>query len=193
MGELHTLEQLDIDLQRKSHSSATQGNPPSKTDKGIKSLAASITSKICDDGRVSTHFCIHFISNIYTFYNTDLFYKFQSKMIFPNGVKVMAKHLKHLDTISSSQVFDRSFINYSFMIFFSEKYILKQRKKGLARKEILNKFRESNRYDTMRNMYEYRILCDGHGDIKARFGIFKNTFRIKYNNWWNVHCLHPYK
>lgn len=107
-------------------------------------------------------------------------------MIYPNGVKVVAKHLKHLKFISSSQLFDRSFINSSFLIFFTEKYILKQKKKGLTRKEVLNKFRESSRYETMKNMYEHRILNDGRGDIKSRLGIFKNSFRVKLNNFWNL-------
>lgn len=112
---------------------------------------------------------------------------FQSKMIYSNGVKVYTKHLKHLDNMSSAPIFDRSFINSSFLIFFSDRYILKQKKKGMARKAVLIKFRESNRYNIMRNIYEYRVLCDGHGDVIARVGSFKNTFRVKFNNWWNVH------
>lgn len=70
---------------------------------------------------------------------------------------------------------------------FSEKYILKQMKKGLDRKSILNKFRDSNRYEIMKFLYEYRVLSNGRGDIKHRLNMFKLVFRTKFNNWFTTH------
>lgn len=111
---------------------------------------------------------------------------FQTKLVYPNGVKVHAKLLKQIETTSSAASFDRFFINTQFMIFFTDKYILKQAKKGLSREVVLLKFRESKRYETMQSIYEYRVVCDGKGGIKERLRLFKNVFRIKFNNWWSV-------
>lgn len=113
-----------------------------------------------------------------------VFYDFQDKVVYPNGVKVASKPLKHLKTILSAPTFDKPFINASFVIFFTEKYIKQQKKHGLDRKATLQKFRDSSRYETMRSIYEYRVMCDGHGDVKERLGSFKNTFRVKFNNNW---------
>lgn len=104
--------------------------------------------------------------------------------MYPNGVKVALKLLKYLKTMSSAPTFDKTFINTSFTVFFTEKYLKKQKKKGLDRKTILQKCRDSSRHETMRNVYEYRVLCDGNSNLKERLVLFKNTFRVKFNNNW---------
>lgn len=114
---------------------------------------------------------------------------FQDKMIYPNGVKVVAKLLKYLETMSSAPTFDKPFINASYTIFFTDKYLKKQKKNGLDRKATLQKFRDSQRYETMRSIYEYRVMCDGRGNVKERVGLFKNTYRVKFNNTWNCHAM----
>lgn len=115
------------------------------------------------------------------------FREFQDKMVYPNGVKVASKLLKHLQMIPSAHTFDKAFINASFTVFFTDKYIKKQKKNGLDRVAALKKFRDSSRYETMRNIYEYRVLCDGIGNLKERLGLFKNTYRVKFNNNWKSH------
>lgn len=107
--------------------------------------------------------------------------------MYPNGVKVDQKLAKQMDTISSEPSCDRMFINTHFMVVFSNKYIFKQFKKGLDRKATLNKFRDSNRYELMKNMYDYRVLCNGRGEIRTRLNLFKLVFRSKLNNWWKDH------
>lgn len=52
--------------------------------------------------------------------------------------------------ISGDSNIDREYINSQFVAFFPEKYIKKQIKKGRVREEVLSKFRESNRYETMK-------------------------------------------
>lgn len=95
------------------------------------------------------------------------------------------KLAKQLDLISGDPSYDRLFINTHFMLVFSRKYILKQfSKRNLDRKSTLNKFRNSNRYELMQNMYEYRVLCNGRDNIKMRLGLFKLVFRSKFNNFW---------
>lgn len=105
-------------------------------------------------------------------------------VIFPNGVKILAKKYQVLNQIPTDPSHDRMFINTQFFVFFKEKYIRKQIKKHLNRKTILDKLRESVKYDLMRSIYEHRVLSDGMGDNKARIGLFRSTFRIKFNNWW---------
>lgn len=112
----------------------------------------------------------------------------QHKMVYPNGVKVVSKLLKYLEKISSAPTFDKPFINASFTIFFTEKYLKKQQKNGLDRSATLQKFRDSPRYETMRNIYEYRVISDGHGNVKERLGLFKNTYRVKFNNNWKCYA-----
>lgn len=106
-------------------------------------------------------------------------------MIYTNGVKVAKPALRRLETISSAQQFYREFINSGYLVFFCEKYCRRQVKKGLSREQMLKKIRDSNRYETLQNVYEYRVLCDGQGDIKRRLISFKNVFRVKFNNQWN--------
>lgn len=71
-------------------------------------------------------------------------------MIYPNGAKVPVKSLRILEMISGDSNIDREYINSQFVAFFPEKYIKKQIKKGRVREEVLSKFRESNRYETMK-------------------------------------------
>lgn len=115
--------------------------------------------------------------------------EFQDKMVYPNGVKVASKCLKYLETMSSTPTFDKPFINASFMVFFTDKYLKKQKKKGLDRQATLQKFRDSQRYETMRSLYEYRVMCDGRGNVKERVGLFKNTYRVKFNNTWKSYVM----
>lgn len=112
-----------------------------------------------------------------------LFY-FQCDLIYNNGVKVNKKLNQQLLMISGDTTFDRTFVNAQFLIVLTEKYIFKKIKKGFSREEILKICRESNRYDIMRLMYEYRVLFNGQGDLKDRCANFKNIFRVKFNNWW---------
>lgn len=133
-------------------------------------------------------FAFRRIKLIYDMYNFNIcLFKFQSKWLYPNGVKLDQKLVKQMDSISSDPSCDRLFINTLFMIVFSSKYIYKQSKKGLDRKATLNKFRDSNRYELMKNMYDYRVLRNGRGDSKTRMGLFKLVFRSKLNNWWKDH------
>lgn len=39
--------------------------------------------------------------------------------------------------------------------------------------------------DNFTALYEHRVMSDGRGDVKNRINQFKNTFRVKYNNWYN--------
>lgn len=82
---------------------------------------------------------------------------FQEKWIYPNGAKVAVNAAKHLDSISGDTSFDRLFINTHFAIMFPEKYIRKQMKKGIERKKILENFRNSNRYEIMKFVYDFRV------------------------------------
>lgn len=95
--------------------------------------------------------------------------------------------IKQLDTISGNASFDRLFVNTHFSIMFPEKSLRKQLKKGLGRKDILERFRNSNRGEIMEQMYKYRVLSDGRGDIKHRLSVFKLVFRTKFNNWFATH------
>lgn len=128
----------------------------------------------------------HF-SLIVWFFFQKIFCLFQVKLIYPNGAKVDVNLVGQLDSISGDAGFDRLFINTHFAIMFSEKYIRKQVKKGLDRKNILDKFRSSNRYEIMQFLYDYRVLSDGRGDIKYRLKMFKLVFRTKFNNWFCTH------
>lgn len=71
-------------------------------------------------------------------------------MIFPNGVKVKADLAKRLEIIPSKESSDRKFVNESFDLFFSDKYIEKQIRNGCAKEQLLTQFRDSNRYETMK-------------------------------------------
>lgn len=95
--------------------------------------------------------------------------------------------IKRLDSISGDASFDRLYVNSHYAIMFPEKYIKKQVKKGSGRKEILTKFRDSNRYEIMELLYKYRVLSNGRGDIKHRLSIFGLVFRTKFNNWFTTH------
>lgn len=104
--------------------------------------------------------------------------------MFLNGAKMDKKHYEQLYTFPGDSSHDRLFINTHFMMIFSRKYILKQSKRGLNRKTTLDKFRDSNRYELMHKMYEYRVLSNGRDNIKARLGLFKLVYRSKFNNFW---------
>lgn len=39
------------------------------------------------------------------------------------------------------------------------------------------------------DLYEYRVFCDGVGDLVVRSRLFKLTFRTKFNNWWNSNAV----
>lgn len=125
-------------------------------------------------------------------------------MIYPNGAKISTKLSKKLETIPGDSSSDRTYMNTQFFVVFSEKYLKKQVKKGLSRKDALSKFRDSNRYEIMKgwlkykkifpvidkflfttDLYEHRVLRNGQGDIEARKRLFKSCFRTKLNNWWN--------
>lgn len=82
--------------------------------------------------------------------NCYYFYISQSVLIYPNGVKIPVKLWKTIETISGDTRCDRKYINTQFFSVFPEKYIKKQVKKGLSRDQILLKFSESNRYETMK-------------------------------------------
>lgn len=106
------------------------------------------------------------------------------EMIYPNGAKIPAQKIELLNAIPSDASNDRHFINSAFFVFFSEKRICKQTKNGLGCGEVLEKFRNSNKYELMRDIYEYRVMNDGDGDTKSRLRTFRHTFRVKLNNWW---------
>lgn len=57
---------------------------------------------------------------------------------------------KQLNSIPSSPSFDRTYINSAFSIMFPEKRLRRQVKKGIARQDILKKFRDSERYQLMK-------------------------------------------
>lgn len=94
------------------------------------------------------------------------------------------KLANQLDKIPGDPSHDRMFINTHFMMVFSRKYILKQAKRGMDREATLKKLRDSDRYELMRNMYEYRVLCNGRDNVKMRLSLFKLVFRSKFNNFW---------
>lgn len=81
---------------------------------------------------------------------TFIQYFLQSKLMYPNGAKISASASKKLETISGDPNCDRTYVNTQFFVVFSEKYLKKQVKKGLSRKEMLSKFRDSNRYEVMK-------------------------------------------
>lgn len=57
---------------------------------------------------------------------------------------------KRLEIIPSEESSDRKFINETFDMFFSEKYIKKQIRNGCTKEQLLPQFRQTERYDTMR-------------------------------------------
>lgn len=74
----------------------------------------------------------------------------QADLIYENGVKVSAKVIEILDTITSDSSGDRLFINTFFFAMFPEKYIKKQMKRGMNRSSVLKKFRDSKRHQVMK-------------------------------------------
>lgn len=99
---------------------------------------------------------------------------------------VSAKKYQLLDAIPMDSSNDRHFINSAFFIFFTEKKIRKLVKKGHSRHAILDQFRASNKFELMRNIYEYRVLFDNEGALKVRIRDFGHTFRVKFNNWFRA-------
>lgn len=105
-------------------------------------------------------------------------------VIFPNGVSIEAKKYNMLSQILSNPRNDRLFINTQFFVFLKEEYIHKQIKKNPNRKAVLEKLRDTSKYDLMRRIFEHRVLYDGSGDTQSRILIFRSVFRVKFNNWW---------
>lgn len=102
---------------------------------------------------------------------------FQSQIIYTNGVTIPADLAKQLETISGEPGSDRVFINSHFPLFFPAKYVRKQVKKGLSREEILNKFRSSDRYATMKGRITTRqVIHSSHNTIIEYFS-FHSHFR----------------
>lgn len=60
---------------------------------------------------------------------------------------------RQLEMVPQKEASDRNYINTQFFMFFSEKYVRKQVKRGLSRKEVLSKLRDSNRYETMKGEF----------------------------------------
>lgn len=77
---------------------------------------------------------------------------FQSKLVYANGVSVSVKLTKQFETISSDPGSDRSYVNAQFFVFFSEKKIFRRIKKGLSREQVLDEFRQSDRYEIMKGI-----------------------------------------
>lgn len=64
----------------------------------------------------------------------------------------MKAHLvKQLEIIPNEESSDRKFINESFGIFFSEKYMKQQIQKSSSPEQLLTQFRGSDRYETMKS------------------------------------------
>lgn len=91
-----------------------------------------------------------------------------------------------LDKISTGPLHDRLYINNQFFVFIKEKQLFKQIGKKLDRMTVLDKLRDSSKYDLMRLIYEHRVLSDGNGDVKFRISLFRSVFRVKFNNWWST-------
>lgn len=34
------------------------------------------------------------------------------------------------------------------------------------------------------DLFEFRVRCNGKGDLDTRMSLFKLAFRTKLNNWW---------
>lgn len=113
------------------------------------------------------------------------------ELIYSNGCKIPANQMDLLNDIPDDADNDRMFINTAFFIFFSEKMIRKQVKKGSLRKAVLEKFRSSAKYELLRSIYEYRVLLNGSGQIRSRIRLFRTAFRVKLNNWWSTNVSKP--
>lgn len=86
---------------------------------------------------------------------THFLLKFQLEIIYANGASAPAELIKQLETISGHPESDRDYINSISFMFFSEKYLRKQVKKGLSREEVLAKLRDSKRYDIIKGLSRY--------------------------------------
>lgn len=92
--------------------------------------------------------------NVFSLYFFDW-----TEYIYPNGVKVLVKAMKQLETIPSTGSGDRLYVNTSFTVFFSDKYIKKRIKKckkleiSKLREEVLKILRESDRHQTMKGKH----------------------------------------
>lgn len=73
-------------------------------------------------------------------------------------MNVDIKLAEQLESIPHSASFDRVYINKSFAIMFPERRLRRQVKKGLTRKNILDKFRESDQYRTMKGNSSTKII-----------------------------------
>lgn len=114
-----------------------------------------------------------------------------------------------MDTISGDAASDRKYVNSCFFIIFPLEYIEKQIKKTPSRKLVLEKLRGTKRYETMNgqfqmkifsvsyclliiansfmftDLFDYRVLQDGQGELNGRIHLFKLAFRSKFNGWWD--------
>lgn len=122
-----------------------------KVDDVLPVLKSRIASHLSDDGVSLFHwyFSLHF----WIIWKNDNLNTFQSNLIFPNGVKASAKLMRKLETISGREESDRNYVNELILIIFTEKYIKKQVANGLTWYNVLQKFRESNRYETMKGSF----------------------------------------
>lgn len=77
---------------------------------------------------------------------------FQSCLVYSNGVTVPSNMMNVVGKISGDKDSDSNYINKLFEVLFPEKYLKKQIKKGHNRKAILNKIRDSKKYDIMEGM-----------------------------------------
>lgn len=55
-----------------------------------------------------------------------------------------------VEIIPTGEDFDRKFVNKTFGMFFSDKYIHKKIREGFVREKLLEEFRVSGRYATMK-------------------------------------------
>lgn len=75
---------------------------------------------------------------------------FQSYHIYPNGIKVSSVLMEDIDTISGQPDADREYVNSMFMIMFRENVTKKRLKRGVTRKAVLDEYRDSKEYRTMK-------------------------------------------
>lgn len=73
-------------------------------------------------------------------------------MIFPNNVEVSVHLMNQLEIISNEEASDRKFINESFGIFFSDKYLHGKIREGTNRENLLTECRKVDRHATMKGL-----------------------------------------
>lgn len=108
----------------------------------------------------------------------------QTKFKFANGVCISKAKIAELNDVPMGPTYDRQYINKSFTVFFSERYMKKLIAAGLSRSNMLDKLRSSKRYSILADLYNARVDMDRRGDTAQRKSILKSNFRTKLNNWW---------